>query len=462
VLLHTAAIASVNYWSQNNIDNLEVTAIERVEVDPEPSPAPSTKASVPLAKPTPTPELKIQPKAVKPPTVTSVPRPIPVEKPTPKAISTPAPVVKITKSAPIKPSTSGLDSLVSPAPNRITKPAKIAKTAPIVSQPSNLPPAFPEKLFATPAPKPQRTKIASNPPQTAVLKNPQNPQLATKINRSVLPLTDKPAKLTPNLSPDSSTTTTPDNDELIPTPGNPSKLARATDRSPVGNNQTNFTDRPKLPPGLGDNLGSLPNDAPTSSDDFGGTPGNNTRMANNNPTATPSNNNQTGLANNSTNRSGINTNFANSGGDDRTNSNDDAMGGMPGNNTRIARSNSGKDPRISSPGSGLNNNNGNGNGSGGTPGNIATGSKTQATIQCLRNCEIRYSDELADSEVGKDKILVKVTIDANGMVSAAEIARSSGNQKLDLATIAGIKQMQLNATGKIRTHRVKINTLTGN
>ena len=92
----------------------------------------------------------------------------------------------------------------------------------------------------------------------------------------------------------------------------------------------------------------------------------------------------------------------------------------------------------------------------GTPGNIATGSKNRVSIQCLRNCEIRYPDELENSDIGKDKMLFKVTIDPNGTVTNAEIDRSSGNPNLDRVTLAGIRQMQLTATGQTRTYRIKI------
>jgi TonB family protein len=62
--------------------------------------------------------------------------------------------------------------------------------------------------------------------------------------------------------------------------------------------------------------------------------------------------------------------------------------------------------------------------------------------------------------MGKDKILVKVTIDPGGSVTAAQIARSSGNSQLDRVTLDGIKQMQLTAMGKAMTFKVKVSTLT--
>ena len=64
--------------------------------------------------------------------------------------------------------------------------------------------------------------------------------------------------------------------------------------------------------------------------------------------------------------------------------------------------------------------------------------------------------------MGKDKILVKVTIDANGKVTNAQIARSSGNPNLDRVALDGVKEMQLTAMGKPLTFRAKISTLANN
>ena len=64
--------------------------------------------------------------------------------------------------------------------------------------------------------------------------------------------------------------------------------------------------------------------------------------------------------------------------------------------------------------------------------------------------------------MGKDKILVKVTIDANGKVTNVRIARSSGNPNLDRVALNGVKQMQLTAMGKPLTFRAKFSTLGNN
>ena len=456
-VFHTVALAGVSYLSQNSIDDLEITAIERVEVDPDPVPTPPIQ-------PTPTPA----PKIVKP-MIAAVPTPVPVKIPTPKPILTPPPVVKIVKSkVAIPPPTSPLANVVAPVPNRVTKPATPVKVA---SKPNSpVVPQQPPKIDNSPIPEP----IAKADPQ---------PNSAPR--GSSLDPTPSKARLAPDTDADNQ----PSNDELAPSqPGSTSKLARATDRSPVGNNQTNLAPGTKSDQGLASNFDPTDNNPASVNDDFGsGTPGNNTRIASNSkPTNSEPNANQTGLGRNTSAKNpGFGANFGEIGGSNNPGGDNDSIGSTPGNNTRIARSNGGGNGvngtggnqtglgggnrRNPSIGGGLD---GNGSGSSpsggsdelgsGVPGNIATGSKNQLSIQCLRNCEIRYPDSLETSDIGKDKLLVKISIAPNGSVTNAEIARSSGNPKLDRATLAGVKQMQLTAMGKPLTFRVKVSTLTNN
>lgn len=241
-----------------------------------------------------------------------------------------------------------------------------------------------------------------------------------------------PAKIVSINSPKSNPNPSfPDRLFSDPLPKNISKLAQVTDRSIPNDSQ------PKLPPELGSNLGeNLPK------------------------------------------RSEIDANIINKSSGDSPNRDRDIMAEVPINNTQIAHNHGGDNgvklgnqtnlggstQQNSSIDSGLNGNDLNNSRvsnkpSAGTPENIATGSRNRVSIQCLRNCEIRYPDELENSDIGKDKILVKVTIDPNGLVTNAEIDRSSGNQKLDQVTLAGVKQMQLTATGQTRIYRIRISTL---
>jgi TonB family protein len=461
-LLHTAAIAGASYFYQGNIDDLEITEIERVKVDPEPVAKPFT----PAVKPRPIPE----PKVFKPKTIAAQPIPILSDVPKLKPIDIPPEeVVKITKAAPTQPQTSPRVKPTAPAP----APNKIATFTPPKSTP---PPSFPNKLFSDPQPKPARTKIAA---QTSPKQEPP----ATNNQAALAPPSNRSPKLAPAPTANSEDNSDPDRESSPSSPGSTSKVARTPDRSPIANNQTNLNPQSKSPPGFNSDFGATDPSSLPSSDDFAGAPGNNTRLANNVPTTAPANNNQVGLGS-APQRGGIGANFG--GGGDNPSGAEEAVSGAPGNNSRIARSNGGgkeggsqgnqtalgggnrRSPSLGSEIGGGGNNSGNGSGNsgddfgGGTPGNVATGSRNPATIQCLRNCEIRYPDELENSDIGKDKILVKVTIDPNGLVASAEIARSSGNQKLDRVTLAGVKQMQLNSTGKTRTHRIKISTLLNN
>jgi TonB family protein len=96
------------------------------------------------------------------------------------------------------------------------------------------------------------------------------------------------------------------------------------------------------------------------------------------------------------------------------------------------------------------------------PNGSSPGDNGKSTTQCLRNCTIKYPDEFQDSDVGKGKISIRVTIDGNGIVSTAEIVRSSENQKLDYFALEATKKMQFNATGETRIRRIKVNTISNN
>ena len=517
-LLHTAAIAGVGYLSQGDIKDLDITEIERVEVDPAPAPVPIPiiKPTTPIAKPIPIsttkpiasiakPILALEPKVVKP-IVVATPMPKPVTIPIPKEIATPVPVVKITKAKlPVKLPTDPLAGVISPQPTRIVKPSTPAR---------NL------------IPKNDRSQPTTKTPNQSAITN-NRPALGNSPLPSTMPAPDANEVLDPN----------PSNDNSTPgQPGNNSKLARSNQTAPSSNNQTALANSRsnssnKSSQGLGQAVDSAGSNSP-SDEDFGigsgsgGLPGNNARIANNRSTIASggSSSNQIGLGGIRTNSpnigdglrtsAGSTDGFSSSGGsgDDLGGNGDDFSSGAPGNNTRIARSSGG----IGNGGNGTGGK-GNGNGTGsnqaglgggsgsgvtgtgtgtgsggrrtgsqfgtldgtgngnsysdtngndelgtGTPGNVATGGINKLSIQCLSNCEIRYPESLEATDTGKDKILVKVTMNANGRITNAQIARSSGNQKLDSVTLAGVKQMQLTAIGKPLTFNIKVSTLVNN
>ena len=77
-----------------------------------------------------------------------------------------------------------------------------------------------------------------------------------------------------------------------------------------------------------------------------------------------------------------------------------------------------------------------------------TGTGTGGGLECIKNCQIARLQNLQDSAGGKDRLRIRVEIDPNGIVSAAEIVKSSGNPQIDEVILAGIKQMQFNPSGK--------------
>jgi TonB family protein len=263
------------------------------------------------------------------------------------------------------------------------------------------------------------------------------------------------------------------------TPGNNKRIATNTNPAlPSSDNQTGLAGDHTKKRGVNSDFTGGIEDIANTDDISASTPGNNKRIATNTNPALPSSDNQTGLAGDRASKRGVNSAFT--GGIEDIANTDDISASTPGNNKRVA-TNTNPAPASSSANSTGLRGKGRRNGSiaknfgvgdgvavgdgidelgSGTPGNVATGSNRQLSIQCLQNCEIRYPENLQDNDTGKDKILVKVSINANGKVTNAVIARSSGNSNLDRVTVAGIEKMQLTPMGKPMTFKVKVSTLT--
>lgn len=521
-LLHTAAIAGVSHLSQGDIKDLDITEIERVEVDPDPVPAPIPiiKPTTPIAKPIPIPSTKPiasiakpiiapAPKVVKP-IIVATPIPKPVAIAIPKEIATPAPVVKITKApVPVKFPTDPLAGVISPQPTRIVKPSTPAKDL------------IPKTDRSQPTTKtPNQSAITNNRP--AFGNSPLPSTMPAPAANDVLDPTPSNDNSTPGqpgnnskLARSNQTSPSSNNQTALASSGSnssnkaPQGLGQAVDSA--GSNSPSDEDF-----GIGSGSGGLPGNnariANSRSTIAGG--GNSSNQIGLGGIRTNSPNIGDGLRTSP----GSSDGFSSSGGsgDGLGGNGDDFISGAPGNNTRIARSSGG----IGNGGNGTGgkgNGNGTGNGTGtgnqtglgggggtgsggtgtgkgggrrtgsqfgtldgtgngnsysdtngndelgtGTPGNVATGGINKLSIQCLSNCEIRYPESLEATDTGKDKILVKVTMNANGRITNAQIARSSGNQKLDSVTLAGVKQMQLTAMGKPLTFNIKVSTLVNN
>jgi TonB family protein len=412
LLCHTVAIAGINYFAQNAQEPIEIISIDRVEVDPEPVTKPAVtspvRAIAPIAKP---PLLAAAPKVVKSISAT-VPIPKPVVNPTPRPISTPPPVVKITKNlAPIQRNVP-LNNFVSPQPKPVAKPL------------------LPNQDFR---PKIDRSQL---PPFTANLFKETNNQPA--FGNTPLPSTQATPKINQKIeNNDNHDRSTPKQ------PDRQSRLVRSSPRLPIDNHQTspantNNNSQNKSP----QDLGKLPEN-PTG-DNFpiggsgGGGSGDSSQITPNNTVSAGIDNQPVAGAGNR--RSGLGEDVG--GKENRQNG---SPGGNKGTGNGGLSNSSGNDPLGTEK-----------------PGNIATGGNKQLSIQCLSNCDIKYPDNLEDADTGKNKILVRVTIDAAGKATNVEIARSSGNPKLDSFTITGVQQMQFTGMGKSFTFKIKVSTLVGN
>jgi TonB family protein len=357
-ILHIIAIAGISYWSNINIEEeLEITTIERVELEPEISPS-------------------------------------------------------------IEPSTSISKSTS-------TSSASPIKTAFNTAEKSN------SAQFTTTTPKTPQSK--PQPPNGL----PSATAIVTKKSKSTPPQNSSP-------------TSPKDRSSISSPPIDRSKVTPKTNRSiPDPNNQ-------QLPPELDNNFRSIDNTPPPRRDNIGeqpkNKPRNNTPKNNNQAVSQPGGDNnapdkQIESGSSSTKKADPNTNLGNNNGGNNSTQKNSASPSLGSNNKSPSDNNGGGSNR---------------NNSGKPNSNQPTGNSNRSVTKCVRNCTIKYPDEFQDSDVGKGKISVRVTIDGNGIVSAAEIVRSSENQQLDSFALEATKKMQFNATGEIRIRRIKVNTITNN
>jgi TonB family protein len=418
LVCHTVTIAGITYFAQNAQEPIEIISIDRVEVDPEPIASPLSKPITPIvkpvvsaAKPISVPESKV----VKPMVLASPsPKPVAVI-PQPKAVS-PAPVIKITKAkVPVKLSTAPLDRVISPQPDLAAKSLIPVRDIPPKIDRSQ-PPPFTPNLF----------KETNN--QPAFGNNPLPSTRSTpKINQ----------KVERNSNNNRSTPKQPDRQ---------SKLVRSSPKLPIDNNQPspanpNNNSQNKSPQGLGKLPENPTGDNLPIGDSGSGGSGNSSQVMPNNSGSGADSNNQTGMGKgNGRGKSGGNGRAT----DNRQYGSPEGTIGGTANSDKSSNSNSNKELGTS------------------PPGNVAAGGNRKLSIQCLNNCEIKYPNQIEDADTGKDKILVRVTIDAAGSPTNVEIARSSGNPKLDSFTLTGVQQMQFTSMGKPLTFKIKVSTLVGN
>ena len=491
-VLHAAAIAGIGYLSQNSIEDLQITEIERVEVDPEPS-------TIPIPSP---------PPAIKPsPSSPPIPNPVPIVKITRSPIGSKRETVVATQlPAP------SLTKNVVPGSKAVAQTSIPTTAAPFIPQTPNPFPSFPSKLFRDPSSNSQqssgsRSHNRSIPPKRAavpVVVARRSPLPQPSPNPSETRITNQQIQRKPQPSPQTSSPPTEIDSQIssLPTLRNSPQLVskpiedsrtsneKLSPRQPINPSQP-VPKQEQTNPTFDRNLDATePRSLPQNNDPV--SPRANSQILNSNNKPIVPSRDRTDLSNSSTNSNKPGSNLSNTVPKDRSNSSD--LANLPAKNNVLTTNNSNQNGNVTNndrakttlDGNGSGNNPqidprnskengrggiandrpnlGNSNGSDNTalPGNTARGSDRKLSIQCLRNCEIRYSEDLESSDTGKDKILVKVTIDANGMITNAEIDRSSGNQKLDRATLAGVKQMQFAGVGRALTFRTKVNVLIKN
>lgn len=141
----------------------------------------------------------------------------------------------------------------------------------------------------------------------------------------------------------------------------------------------------------------------------------------------------------------------------------------PGNGDRFNRSNSGEgeggkqgNQNTSDSGSGKDE----GDRSGNSPpsnhpqqGTTSQPSSGGGGLECIQYCQIPKLQDLQDRDGGKDRLRIRIVVDANGLVQEGSIAKSSGNPQIDEIVLKGIKQMQFKPTGKVIKGLIKANIL---
>ncbi len=377
LILHIIAIAGISYLSNiNTEEELEITTIERIELEPEPEAVPSIE-----------------------------------------------PITSISKST------------------ASTSSASPAKTAFNTSEKSNF------NQFTTTAPKTPQSK----PQQSIVTKNSKSTR-SKKSSPIVLAPTKKSSKSNNR-------------------PKDRNKVSQPTNRSiQDARNQ-------KLPSELDDNFSSIDNTPIIRRDNIGeqyknkpqnNNPKNNKQAISRSNGNNPAPGKQIESDANSPKQSDSNTNLGSNDGTSQNNSSSASIGNNnnnPGNGNGSGSNSNGSGKPNGNSATGNNNSNGSGSNdsSSDKPNGNSTGNNNdKSATQCLRNCSIKYPDEFQNSDVGKGKISIRVTIDGDGIVTAAEIVRSSENKGLDSFALEAIKKMQFNATGETRIRKIKVNTISNN
>jgi TonB family protein len=419
ILLHFGLIAGISHLWQSAVkiddpDPLEITLVEPVNM-----PTLLTPVVRSTAKSTPPP--KITP--VKPTVIKSISKSI---SPSTPNFTLPLPKPIATKSSRPKSKSQGLQSVLNPKPLPKTSSKPKPKTNSIDRPPIPIPiptPAFNPPFPSEPKPVP--------PPQ----------ELAKNIRSNVTPVKPPAAKVSSNRSSQSTPTPQPASTNLRPIEP---FIESSQDRQPERVDRFS-TETPEPKPSLS------PRESPQTSNTSG-------KSIDRNPPIFPAiESSPTGIkppknpSDSPPNRSKIG---AESGGNLTGNL---ATNLPPGNTQTSGSSNSA--PNGSKMGEGSS-----GKPTGNSVSSMPTGETARSDsgitkLECIKYCEIPKLRDLQDTDGGKDRLRIRIVVDAKGVILDASIAKSSGNSQLDATVLAGIKQMQLAPPGKEISGIVKANIL---
>ncbi len=418
LVLHLGIMLGISNWwkpSATMEEPIEITLVEPVETI---APVKSTPPPIEIA---PKPTISKRPSLVIP-----APKPIEIAKPpssTKTVKSTPTPIVIKPKATP-----KAIRAKSTPSSKPLS-PVKIATPKQIGSRSSKtLPTAKSNRI----------PELNSHPPDLAA---------AMRDDRSSLPPTKSFSfPISPTPTPSIKSTPTPVNSPLpaksSPLPNNPSPAPVTSDRATEPIQPTPISPNP------------IPLTTPATSEIAPNPP----------PTSNPVSRSSRNLQPPQDPPRSIDNPLTDSNNDRRFKPIENSVGGglatqpsvnNPANGNSIAPTNPSGDRAATKNGTSTGNpgavngtNNSDGKTNGTTGNNSSTGSAGNAGLQCIQNCQIARLQDLQDSDGGKDRLRIRVTIDPNGIVTAAKIAKSSGNAQIDEIVLAGIKQMQFNPSGK--------------
>ncbi len=401
ILLHCGLIAGAVYWWRPIIDVEEPMAITLVEpVDITVNPPARSAVVKPIVK------QNHQPKVIpsKP-----IARPI-IAKISSKKVSIQPPAIPRSK-----PQSIDIKLIPKPQPKSNGKSSSLSKF--LVTEPTPkkttaaIPTPIPTPIFNPPLPAVQKSKNLKSapaidpPPVTTPIDRSRqpprsissSPPIKRSETNSIEPIRAKPHSIE-NRQPQSNLAPNP-----IDTSANPQSQPVASEPNPIDRSNHSSMGRHR----------KITNNLPIDNQPTGVTPSQTERV--NNSTNLPDNSRQNG------------SNIQRGGGSNPAPNIDNRERGNPAPNTAQV------DPQKSNSGS--------------------------TKLACIKYCEIPKLKDLQDTDGGKDRLQIRIVVDANGAILDASIVKSSGNTQIDSVVLEGIQKMQLSPPGKEIRGIVRANIL---